>query len=102
MRGDGVTAEGIDDQNVEFLELSGSGFTLQAEARIAEHHIRLGLRILHISEKRAGSIRKRNHSGIDFVKAEIVSRTAVGGKCSDAEADDSNAHRTRLADKKFA
>src|SRR5215470_11060914 len=102
MCGDGVTAESIEDQNIKFLELAGGGFALQAEPRIAERHVRRGFRILHISEECAGSVRERNYSRINFVESKIISRTAVSGESSDAEADDSNAHRARLANEKFA
>src|SRR5262245_12452434 len=83
MNGDGITAECVQDKQIESL---GRLF-LEREPCITDHAINCGYATVGVTEVFGGGT---HYGRVDFVESEIVIRPAIRSERCHAESDDAN------------
>ena len=84
VRGHGVAAEGVHDQEIEVL----GWLAFQREAAVAHDELDLSVARSEVAE---GFLGELLHGGINLVDAQVIAGFAVGGDGADAETEEADA-----------
>src|SRR5580700_5684862 len=87
MQGNGVAGEGVQHEHVEVL---GLGLAFQRQPRVAMDNFNPASTSL---EKMKLGASNAFHVFVDFIELERISLTGIGGKCANAESDDTHSAR---------
>jgi hypothetical protein len=76
--------KGVQDEEVVAARAALRQLVLEHHARVAEHHVHLGLGVGQVAEvpRRA---READHVGVDLVEAQVVAGLPVGGQHADPD-----------------
>src|SRR5512143_1492349 len=91
MYGDGVAAEGVQDQHIEVLWVPFGELAFQGNARVAENHGHLCLAILDKGKIASLPLREIDDHGVDFIQTIYITGLSVDRHSSHADAEHSHA-----------